>query len=307
MKKTLFRVLLLCFFGYLFLFPQKALQGAQNGLLLWFYTILPTLLPFFILSSLLFQRGERAERPRKLFSGSRLSARGWQVFVTGFFCGAPLGASLTADLYENRQLTRSQAGFLLAVTANPSLAFLLNYVMRQNPFPLPQQLLLFYLPYLLCTVFWYCRFLAGKRQELPADTAQEEAEKKEMSPPVSSGEMMDISIMNGFELITRLGGYIILCSIGLTVFELLPERWALLRLLLCCLLEMTTGIQQTALAGLLPKTCLLLTLCCASFGGLCIYLQIHSVLSKKQLPVSLCLKAKLLQTLLVAAAVLLFA
>ena len=39
------------------LFPKNTFQGASSGLILWFNTVLPTLLPFIILSNLLIRTG----------------------------------------------------------------------------------------------------------------------------------------------------------------------------------------------------------------------------------------------------------
>ncbi len=43
--------------AYMFLEPQKALLASQRGLMLWFQTLLPTLLPFMILSNLVIRLG----------------------------------------------------------------------------------------------------------------------------------------------------------------------------------------------------------------------------------------------------------
>ena len=42
---------------YMFVEPQKALLASQQGLMLWFQTLLPTLLPFIILSNLVIRTG----------------------------------------------------------------------------------------------------------------------------------------------------------------------------------------------------------------------------------------------------------
>ena len=41
----------------LFLFPQAAMQGVKDGLLLWTQAVLPALLPFFVVTSLLQSSG----------------------------------------------------------------------------------------------------------------------------------------------------------------------------------------------------------------------------------------------------------
>ena len=40
----------LIFLSFLLFFPKHALAHAKAGLMLWFYTLLPSLLPFLILS-----------------------------------------------------------------------------------------------------------------------------------------------------------------------------------------------------------------------------------------------------------------
>ena len=48
MKRILLSLLALLFLMLLLLSPATSLEGARNGLLLWAYTVLPTLLPFMI-------------------------------------------------------------------------------------------------------------------------------------------------------------------------------------------------------------------------------------------------------------------
>ena len=48
MKRILLSLLALLFLILLLLSPATSLEGARNGLLLWAFTVLPTLLPFMI-------------------------------------------------------------------------------------------------------------------------------------------------------------------------------------------------------------------------------------------------------------------
>ena len=73
--------------AYMFAHPQKALHASQQGLLLWFHTLLPTLLPFMILSNLVIRLGtaEKLLSPcaplfRVLFG---LSPAGTYVYLLG--------------------------------------------------------------------------------------------------------------------------------------------------------------------------------------------------------------------------------
>ena len=51
MKKSLFPSAMAAVMGLLLFCPSLALKGARSGLLLWFHTVLPTLLPFMLCSS----------------------------------------------------------------------------------------------------------------------------------------------------------------------------------------------------------------------------------------------------------------
>ncbi len=53
MKRLLTILCVLLFFTAMLIFPKETFQGASSGVLLWFHTVLPTLLPFLIISNLL--------------------------------------------------------------------------------------------------------------------------------------------------------------------------------------------------------------------------------------------------------------
>ena len=96
---------LFCMIGFFVLmlcFPRETFEGATSGLLLWFQIILPTLLPFIILSNLLIHTNavtyiSNIIKPfiQKLF---RVSNYGCYAVFVGFLCGYPMGAKVVADL-----------------------------------------------------------------------------------------------------------------------------------------------------------------------------------------------------------------
>lgn len=53
MKKVYYSIIISLFFILILINPMIAVYGASKGLLLWFHTIIPTLLPFIILSNLM--------------------------------------------------------------------------------------------------------------------------------------------------------------------------------------------------------------------------------------------------------------
>ena len=116
--------------GALLLCSQAALESARAGLSLCAQMIVPSLLPFFMLSSLLQQLGlpgilGRLLSPvtQKLFGIGGAGASALLLGVTG---GYPLGADAVARLRRSGALTREQAERALAFCNNSGPAFLVG-------------------------------------------------------------------------------------------------------------------------------------------------------------------------------------
>ena len=57
MKRFFGYIFFICFLLFLLLFPKESTEYAKSGLMLWFYTLLPSMLPFMILSGVLMKTG----------------------------------------------------------------------------------------------------------------------------------------------------------------------------------------------------------------------------------------------------------
>lgn len=113
-------------------FPAEAVAAAKSGLALCGNVIIPSLFPFFVLSSLCVELGmvrlfERALEPvmKPLFRvGGACSA----AFALGIIGGYPVGARTAISLYEKRYCTKDEAERLLAFCNNSGPAFVLGVV-----------------------------------------------------------------------------------------------------------------------------------------------------------------------------------
>lgn len=112
--------------------PDQAIAGAKSGLTLCFNVIVPSLFPFFVLSSLVVDLGlaaqlgramERLMRPLFRVSGSCAAA-----VALGFIGGYPVGARTALQLYEQGLCTKPEAERLLAFCNNSGPAFVLGVV-----------------------------------------------------------------------------------------------------------------------------------------------------------------------------------
>ena len=132
MRDAMLGLALLCATLALMLYPQPAMEAARSGLRLCYNVIIPSLFPFFVLSSLVVELGlagylgrllEGLMRPLFRVGGACASA-----VALGFIGGYPVGAKTAIGLYESGQCTRTEAERLLAFCNNSGPAFILGVV-----------------------------------------------------------------------------------------------------------------------------------------------------------------------------------
>ncbi len=116
----------------LIVFPAESVDAAKTGLALCANVIIPSLFPFFVLSSLVIQTGlasyaGRLMEPvmRPLFN---VSGECSVALVLGFIGGYPIGAKTVISLYNSKRCTKSEAERLLAFVNNSGPAFILGAV-----------------------------------------------------------------------------------------------------------------------------------------------------------------------------------
>ena len=135
MKKFIITVSTLLFLCLLLVFPKIALIGATRGLLLWFNTILPTLLPFLIISNLIMQFQITDCLTTFLYPTLgkllRISKAGCYPMIIGMLSGYPVGAKACADLVKNKEISREEGQFLLCFCNNASPMFIISYITFQ--------------------------------------------------------------------------------------------------------------------------------------------------------------------------------
>ncbi len=293
MKKILFPALALTFTALLFTHPALAAAGCSLGLNLWYSSVLPSLLPFFIVSNLLVRTGlfrylNRIYAPlvRRIF---HISDEGCYAVVIGFLCGFPMGAKVIGDLVRDERISRQEGAYLLGFCNNVSPAFFLNYACLRK---------LGYLrvPWMLAGIFYLTPVLYGLFSRPFYHFVSSGQTKKQASLQRLNFPMLDACIMDSFATVVRLGGYIILFAIFTQMLRLLPLRTHTLAFL-CALLEISCGVHElsalTVHASLIRTA---LVCACASFGGLCIFAQTQSVLEGSNLSAIVWLRGRLFIT-----------
>lgn len=259
---------LLIFIGYILFFPKDAVDAAAKGLMLWYERVLPTLLPFAILSNILIysnylQYINRLFAPllKRLFP---VSENGAFVLLTGFLFGFPMGSKNCAELLKCGRLEKKEADILFVVTNNISPVFITSFILC-GQLKLPQlsvlSLLILYVPPLVLLI------VCGGRESRSTKHRAAMTEKIPASGSQMNFKIIDAGIMNGFETLTRLGGYIMLFSMIASMIGKLPLS-PLVRLILTGTAELTNGIGMLPVSGLKPPVQYILAMAFTAFGGL---------------------------------------
>lgn len=284
MKRRIFSICILLFFLLMLRFPSQTFAGASTGLLLWFHSVLPTLLPFMILSNLMLHT-QAVEWIARLISPLFcrifcVSRYGTFALLIGFLCGYPMGAKVTSDLLKKQYITYEEASYLLSFCNNTSPAFLMNYIILQT-LGTPDILLPAVCISLLSPIM--CSFLFRRYYGVHDRVCH--SYHSPVSSSGSASRLTDTCMMNAFDAITRVGGYMILFSVftelSTAVFSHAPEWFPLL----LSSLEISTGIQLLNTSFLSVNTRCILSLTLASFSGWCCVAQTRSMISGTGLPI----------------------
>lgn len=279
--------ILILFFSMLS-FPQTVFTGASYGLVLWFRHVLPTLLPYMILINVLICTPALHWicRITSTFLCPLLGTSYYDTFavLTGFLCGYPMGAKTTSDLLNVNKISRSEASYLLSFCNNTSPAFILSYVVAQNMkernLCIPFFLILTFTPLMLSFIFRLFYRLPESSCSFPQVTPGSFSNPSESI----SNSFLDRCILNAFESVTKVGGYMMMFSVLIQLLaSVLPNT--IFSLLLYSSLEISTGIRLLFSSALYTTEKIILCAFLTSFGGWCCIAQTYSMISGSQLPI----------------------
>lgn len=130
MKKNLLTFFILFIFFLMLALPSITKEAANEGLNLWIFTVLPALLPYTIISSILMELNAFSAPCRLVGRLIKRKLPEHEIFIVicGCLCGCPIGAKVAADSYKSGKIKKRTAEFLMCAFNNISPSFLLNYI-----------------------------------------------------------------------------------------------------------------------------------------------------------------------------------
>ena len=272
-RKNDFVFYLILFFCLLFCVRRDlCMTGAVRGLSFCISTVIPAVFPFSAVCKLLVRT-------------VAVSPPG--VILTGLVCGAPTGAYMCTDLYKNGHCDRRTAQLLCAVTNGMTPTFVIGFVgiyclnnAQKGVFV-----------YLICSfsALLYV-FVSSKHIRLTTNCRQELSFFSAFTESVTES-IYSVIFLCGFTVF-----FSVICEFFNAFFSFLPAS-ALSFIFL--LNEMITGILQSAPLCAVLSERMFFSLMCAftSFSGICMHLQVSSVLSSTGLSVRPFVIGKCIQSL----------
>ena len=208
---------------------------------------------------------------RRIF---RVSKNGTFAVLSGFLCGYPMGAKVTADLLRAGRISQDEARYLLSFCNNTSPVFIINFIVWKTfgneSLMLPGLSILIGTPVLLSFALRKY-YLKGRRAFQDPSPALKEKKT------CFNFSVLDSCMMNSFEAIVKVGGYIILFSVLLSLLkELAGQSPAVMAA--APVLEVTNGILLIRSTVSDPGLCFAAVLGLTSFGGLCSIAQTQCML-----------------------------
>lgn len=114
------------------IFPDLYISQTLNGITAWAFNVLPSVLPFIFLTKVLSQLGTVEKFSNifsmpceKLFKAHAVSS---YVFLMSIISGYPVGAKMTADLYESGKITKNDAFKMTSFCSTSGPMFIIGAV-----------------------------------------------------------------------------------------------------------------------------------------------------------------------------------
>ena len=306
----------------LVIFSRSNLNAANNGLTLWATCVVPSLFPFFIMTTLLSQTkvveftGKLLDKfMRPLFN---VPGIGGFAFVMGLISGYPVGAKIVADFREDGKVTKDEGERLLAFTNNSGPLFILSSVGIALFGDTATGLLL------LCTHILSCITVGIILGKFSKKSDAEFRKRHDATYPSKNvtlrnlGSILGDSINNSISTILMIGGFVVIFSVIISILNqthvldfiskffnpilaTLGFDLDFAKPLVSGIIELTNGVNQVANISI--KAISQNVVLCAfllGFGGFSVLLQVFSIVAKTDLSMKKYVIGKFMQGIFAA-------
>lgn len=246
------------------LFPAQVLYGAQNGLALCINAVIPSLLPFMLVSSCVIKSGFShplgVALSKVLSPITNLSTAGCVAFITGLFGGYGAGARAVYESYKEKQISKEEAQRLLPLCNNAGPLFVIATVGISFYLSKSVGVTLFLIQ--VITALICARLFSVEIKEKEVKIKEAWNDYKKNKPPL--GELITKSAVESAAAIINVSVFVITFS---AILEILPFGEYKF---LSGILEVTRGVAELSREG---ESALPLISALLSWGGMSVHFQ----------------------------------
>ena len=266
----------------LLMYPREVMDAARDGLMLWFNTVLPSLLPFIVGIGLSMRLGFirfigtlLSPLTTQLFG---VSGAGGVAFVTGLVSGYPIGAKTVGDLHKAGDISSTEAERLILFCNNAGPLFIIGAV-GVGMFGSLQAGYILWAGHtaaaLLLGILY--RIFRGKVYVTPpknnlVHTAFKELHLHLKNNDCHPGKVLGESVKSAMEALLLVGGLIIFFNVVVQIVLIITEVEGLTGGLVGGIFEITGGTREISNAGIFTLP-LALAAFVIAFGGLSVHAQ----------------------------------
>jgi len=277
--KKAYYLVIICFVILLVSQSDVSITAVQGALVLCYRTVIPTLFPFFILSSMLVYSGF-GDSMAKLFSPVmgpifKVSGAGALPFVLGLVCGYPAGAKCVATLYQSGALSKDEAEKLLPFCNNSGPLFVIGAVGTVMMGNVSVGVYL-YVVHIISAVCVGVLQRACRQSDKKTEKNYHREKKHQGYLQAFSNAVSDSVIT----ILTVCGFIIFFAAIIGSVSPFCDRFFSpTISLFIKSVAEITNGIYLTSLIGYTQRIMLSFISFLLGFGGLCVCMQVSAVVA----------------------------
>ena len=312
--KSLFIPFFMCLFiMFLILYSSNNIIAAKNGIKLWSHFVIPSMFPFLIATNLLINTNIISYLGKILekFIRPAFNVPGQSFFpiIMGIVSGYPVGAKIVSDFKKNGICNKEEAERLIAYTNNSGPLFIIGTVGIGMFCSQKIGFLLFFSHILSCILVGFLfRFWKNNKKSIKNNKFIYSS-KCEINF-YNLGEILSTSIKNSIESILLIGGFIVFFSVIISMLDssrILNVFSNVLNIILN-ILNIPTSFSNGIIIGLVELTNGLKIICIPNnntsiiicsfmlgLGGISIFMQILSIISKEKISILPYIIGKFLQ------------
>ncbi len=274
----------------------SSIGAAKDALYLCSNTVIPSLFPFFVISSFMINTGLvrvvgliLAPLSKRIF---KVSGSGAVVFAMGILSGYPTGAKMVTELYETKMINENEATRLIPFCNNSGPLFVIGAVGVGMLGNFEAGVMLYVIHVISAVVVGIFFSYFSKGTAITDD-------KTMMA--VNVGRAFSDSISKSVETILRVCGYIVFFAVLRSLF--LPLVFKVFGkgdsgLFVSSLIEVTLGAKDLSASGLSFDRLMILLSGAIGFGGICVLIQVMGIVSSSGLSIKTYVIGKIIQGVL---------